>query len=95
LPAVGYIQITSFNEQTTQDLIGAVDGLRKEIGPKLRGYVIDLRNNPGGLLDQVISVSDAFLDQGAIVLTKGRNLAETQRANARWAILPMARSWSC
>ena len=79
---VAYIQITSFNEQTTADLEKAVKDLKKEIGPKLKGYIIDLRNDPGGLLDQAISVSDAFLDRGAIVLTKGRNLAETQRANA-------------
>src|SRR6185369_4313446 len=52
-------------------------------GPKLKGYIVDLRNNPGGLLDQAISVSDTFLDQGAIVLTRGRNLEETQRSNAR------------
>jgi carboxyl-terminal processing protease len=80
---VGYIQITSFNEQTTGDLQKAVEDLRKEIGPKLKGYLIDLRNNPGGLLDQAVSVSDAFLDQGAIVLTKGRNIEQTQQANAR------------
>jgi carboxyl-terminal processing protease len=80
---VGYIHITSFNEQTTADLEKAVADLKKKIGPKLKGYIIDLRNNPGGLLDQAISVSDAFLDQGAIVLTKGRNIEETQRANAR------------
>jgi len=80
---VAYIQITSFNEQTTSDLMRAVKTLKKKIGPKLRGYIVDLRNNPGGLLDQAISVSDAFLDRGAIVLTKGRNLAETQRANAK------------
>ena len=80
---VGYVQITSFNEQTTADLQTAVENLKKQIGPKLKGYIIDLRNNPGGLLDQAISVSDAFLDQGAIVLTKGRNLEETQRSNAR------------
>src|SRR6516165_4888633 len=79
---VAYIQITSFNEQTTPDLMRAVETLKKEIGPKLRGYIVDLRNNPGGLLNQAISVSDAFLDRGAIVLTKGRNLEETQRANA-------------
>jgi carboxyl-terminal processing protease len=57
--------------------------LKKEIGSKLKGYVIDLRNNPGGLLDQSVSVSDAFLEQGAIVSTRGRNLQETQRYNAR------------
>jgi carboxyl-terminal processing protease len=80
---VGYVHVTSFNEQTTADLQDAIKNLKKQIGPKLKGYVIDLRNNPGGLLDQAISVSDAFLDQGAIVITKGRNLEETQRANAR------------
>jgi carboxyl-terminal processing protease len=80
---VGYIHITSFNEQTTADLQKAVKDLKKEIGPKLKGYIIDLRNDPGGLLDQAISVSDAFLHEGAIVITKGRNLEETQRANAR------------
>jgi carboxyl-terminal processing protease len=79
---VGYIHITSFNEQTTADLQKAVEDLKKEIGPKLKGYIIDLRNDPGGLLDQAISVSDAFLDEGAIVITKGRNLKETQRSNA-------------
>jgi carboxyl-terminal processing protease len=80
---VGYIQITSFNEQTTGDLEDAVKHLKKEIGPNLKGYLLDLRNNPGGLLDQAISVSDDFLDEGAIVITKGRNLEETQRTNAR------------
>src|SRR6185503_8151680 len=80
---VGYIRVTTFNEQTTANLQKAIEDLKKEIGPKLKGYVIDLRNNPGGLLDQAISVSDTFLDQGAIVLTKGRNLEETQRSNAR------------
>src|SRR6187200_18300 len=80
---VGYIRVTTFNEQTTANLQKAIEDLKKTIGPKLKGYVIDLRNDPGGLLDQAISVSDAFLDQGAIVLTKGRNEEETQRANAR------------
>jgi len=80
---VGYIRLTTFNEQTTENLQEAVRELKKELGPKLKGYIIDLRNNPGGLLDQAISVSDAFLDQGAIVLTRGRNLEETQRSNAR------------
>jgi carboxyl-terminal processing protease len=80
---VGYIRVTTFNEQTTANLQKAIDDLKKQIGPKLKGYIIDLRNNPGGLLDQAISVSDTFLDQGAIVLTKGRDLEETQRSNAR------------
>ena len=80
---VGYIRLTTFNEQTTANLQKAIEDLKKQLGPKLKGYVVDLRNNPGGLLDQAISVSDAFLDQGAIVLTRGRNLEETQRSNAR------------
>ena len=69
---VGYIQITSFNEQTTSDLQRAVRSLNKQIGAKLKGYIIDLRNDPGGLLEQAIGVSDAFIDQGTIVITKGR-----------------------
>jgi carboxyl-terminal processing protease len=80
---VGYIRVTTFNEQTTENLQSAVEDLKKQLGPNLKGYILDLRNNPGGLLDQAISVSDAFLDQGAIVLTRGRNLEETQRSNAR------------
>jgi len=80
---VAYVRITTFNEQTYAELKKAVAKLKKDIGGKLKGYVIDLRNNPGGLLDQAISVSDAFLEKGAIVLTRGRNLQETQRSNAR------------
>jgi carboxyl-terminal processing protease len=80
---VGYIRVTTFNEQTTANMQKAIEDLKKQLGPKLKGYIVDLRNNPGGLLDQAISVSDAFLDQGAIVLTRGRNLEETQRSNAR------------
>lgn len=80
---VAYIKVSTFNEQTHAMLVKAMDDMKKEIGPKLRGYLIDLRNNPGGLLDQAISVSDDFLEQGAIVLTKGRNNEETQRSQAR------------
>ncbi len=80
---VGYIRLTTFNEQTTANLQKAVEDLKKQLGTNLKGYIIDLRNNPGGLLDQAISVSDTFLDQGSIVLTRGRNLEETQRSNAR------------
>ena len=79
---VGYIRVTTFNEQTTENLQAAVDDLKKKLGPNLKGYVIDLRNNPGGLLDQAIAVSDDFLERGAVVLTKGRNNEETQRAQA-------------
>lgn len=80
---VAYIKVTTFNEQTHSNLVKSIESLKKEIGPNLKGYVIDLRNNPGGLLDQAIAVSDDFLERGAIVLTKGRNNEETQRAQAR------------
>jgi len=81
---VGYIRITQFNEQTNEGLKKAVSDLAAQIpAEKLKGYVIDLRNNPGGLLDQAISVSDAFLERGEIVSTRGRNAEETQRFNAR------------
>ena len=81
---VGYIRITQFNEQTTDGLKKALSDIASQIpADKLRGYVIDLRNNPGGLLDQAISVSDTFLDRGEIVSTRGRDPEETQRFNAR------------
>jgi carboxyl-terminal processing protease len=80
---VVYVKISTFNEQTHANLVKQVEALKKSLGKAPRGYVLDLRNNPGGLLDQAINVSDAFLDKGAIVLTKGRLLEETQRANAR------------
>src|SRR5499425_2008264 len=81
---VAYIRLTQFNEQTTQGLKKAIADMRAQIGnDKLKGYVLDLRNNPGGLLDEAISVSDAFLEKGEIVSTRGRNAEETQRFNAR------------
>ncbi len=81
---VGYIRITQFNEQTTDGLKQAINDLNNQLGAdKIKGYVVDLRNNPGGLLDQAISVSDTFLDKGEIVSTRGRNAEETQRFNAR------------
>jgi carboxyl-terminal processing protease len=81
---VGYIRVTQFNEQTTENLKKALVDLQGKIpAEKLRGYVVDLRNNPGGLLDQAISVSDAFLERGEIVSTRGRNAEETQRFSAR------------
>ena len=73
-----------FNEQTTENLKKAITDLQTQIpADKLKGYVLDLRNNPGGLLDQAISVSDAFLERGEIVSTRGRNAEETQRFSAR------------
>jgi carboxyl-terminal processing protease len=81
---VGYIRVTQFNEQTTENLKKAITDLQNQIpADKLKGYVLDLRNNPGGLLDQAISVSDAFLERGEIVSTRGRNAEETQRFSAR------------
>jgi carboxyl-terminal processing protease len=81
---LGYIRVTQFNEQTFEALRNAIDKIGGEIGQdKLKGYVVDLRNNPGGLLDQAIMVSDAFLDRGEIVSTRGRNAEETQRFNAK------------
>src|SRR5689334_3174431 len=81
---VGYIRITQFNEQTTDGLKQAINELNAQLGAdKIKGYVVDLRNNPGGLLDQAISVSDTFLEKGEIVSTRGRNPEETQRFNAR------------
>lgn len=80
---VGYVKVTTFNEQTHTNLVKAVSKLNKSLGKDLKGYIIDLRNNPGGLLDQAIAVSDDFLERGSVVLTKGRNNEETQRAQAR------------
>ena len=80
---VGYLRITTFNEQTTSGLEREIKKLKDEIGDDLRGYVVDLRNNPGGLLDEAISVSDAFLHQGEIVSTRGRETDDSQRFNAR------------
>jgi carboxyl-terminal processing protease len=81
---VAYIRLTQFNEQTTEGLKRAINDLTTQIpGDKLKGYVIDMRNNPGGLLEEAISVSDAFLDKGEIVSTRGRNVEETQRRNAK------------
>ncbi|TAK46907.1 MAG: S41 family peptidase [Xanthobacteraceae bacterium] len=80
---LGYIRVTQFNEQTTEGIKKSIADLQAQLGDKLKGYIIDLRNNPGGLLDQAISVSDAFLERGEIVSTRGRNADETQRFNAR------------
>jgi carboxyl-terminal processing protease len=81
---VGYIRVTQFNEQTTENVKKAMTDLAAQIpDAKLKGYIVDLRNNPGGLLDQAISVSDIFMEKGEIVSTRGRNAEETQRFNAR------------
>jgi carboxyl-terminal processing protease len=81
---IGYIRISSFNEQTTDGLKKAIAEIGKEIPQdKLAGYVVDLRNNPGGLLDQAVSVSSAFMARGEVVSTRGRTPEETQRYTAR------------
>jgi carboxyl-terminal processing protease len=82
---IGYVRITSFQgERTLEQLRSGIADITKQIGAdKLKGYVIDLRNNGGGLLDQAISVTDSFLDRGEIVSTRGRNPDDTQRHNAR------------
>jgi carboxyl-terminal processing protease len=81
---VGYIRITQFNDQTSDGLKKAIKDITDQIpAEKLKGFVLDLRNNPGGLLDQAILVSDAFLERGEIVSTRGRDPEETQRFNAR------------
>lgn len=79
---VGYIRVTAFNEQTDVGIEKAMKKIDEELGEEAIGYVIDLRNNPGGLLDQAIAVSDAFLDQGEIVSTRGRETDDSQRYNA-------------
>ncbi len=81
---IGYVRITTFNEQTTDGLKKAIADISKQIPPeKLAGYVVDLRNNPGGLLDQAVSVSGTFMARGEIVSTRGRTAEETQRFAAR------------
>ncbi|MBT4940480.1 MAG: S41 family peptidase, partial [Rhodospirillaceae bacterium] len=80
---IGYVRISSFSQPTGKGLSKAMDKIKKELGKNFKGLVLDLRNNPGGLLDQAIAVSDAFLDQGEIVSTRSRNKEEHQRFNAR------------
>jgi carboxyl-terminal processing protease len=79
---VGYIRITTFNEQTAPGVEEAMVDIKAELGDEMIGVVLDLRRNPGGLLDQAVKVSDAFLDQGEIVSQRGRNPDDSQRYNA-------------
>ncbi|AOF88600.1 S41 family peptidase [Sinorhizobium sp. RAC02] len=80
---VGYLRVISFTEKTYDDLEAAIEKIKEEVpADKLKGYVLDLRLNPGGLLDQAINVSDAFLERGEVVSTRGRNEDETRRFNA-------------
>ena len=81
---IGYIKINSFTERTTDDLEAAIERMREEAGDtEIQGYVLDLRLNPGGLLDQAVNVADAFLDRGEIVSTRGRDPRNVTRFDSR------------
>src|SRR5262245_36047142 len=80
---VAYLRITQFTEQTTDGVRKAISELSAQAGNNLKGFIVDLRNNPGGLLDQAISVSESFMDCGEVVSTRGRTADTTQRFNAR------------
>ena len=80
---IGYIRITSFTEQTDTGLVSAFKSLRQQSGNKLAGIVLDLRNDPGGLLDQAVAVANAFIDKGEIVSIRGRKPQSAQRFNAQ------------
>jgi len=78
---IGYLRLKSFNENSDKQLFQKISNFEKE--NKLTGYILDLRNNPGGLLTQAISITDYFLDDGEIVSTKGRKISETRRFFSR------------
>lgn len=80
---IGYVRISSFTEKTTSGLREALAEIDGELGENLQGIVLDLRNNPGGLLDQAVDVSSTFLDRGEIVSTRTRNDRNIQRYNAK------------
>ncbi len=81
---IGYLRVISFTQKTYNDLENAIEKLTEEIGEdKLKGFVLDMRLNPGGLLDQAINVSDAFLEKGLIVSTRGRDDRDSRRFSAR------------
>ncbi len=80
---IAYIRVTSFNEQTDSGLRKALAALKQQAGDKLRGIILDLRNNPGGLLDQAVAVSDDFIEQGEIVSTRARHAEDSQRWNSK------------
>jgi carboxyl-terminal processing protease len=91
---IGYLRVSAFNEKTGDALEEAVRAMRKQAGAGLKGVVLDMRNNPGGLLDQAVQVSDAFLDGGEVVSTRGRRADQIERYNAKrgdmLAGIPMA-----
>ncbi len=79
---IGYVRITTFNEQANNGLKKAMKEFKEELGGKLKGIVLDLRNNPGGLLDQAVAVADSFLKRGEVVSTRGRRKDDDHRYNA-------------
>ena len=80
---IGYVRLTTFSDTTTSGMEKSINEIKKELGDKFQGLILDLRNNPGGLLNQSISVTDAFLNQGEIVSTQGRKLDDTSRVFAK------------
>ena len=80
---IGYVRLTTFSDTTTSGLEKALTEIKKDLGNKFQGLILDLRNNPGGLLNQSISVADTFLNQGEIVSTQGRNDDDTSRVFAK------------
>jgi carboxyl-terminal processing protease len=80
---VGYVRLSQFSERADPDLKAAVNALKKQGGGKLRALILDLRNNPGGLLDQAVAVSSDFVDHGEIVSTRARHPEDSQRWNAK------------
>jgi carboxyl-terminal processing protease len=76
---IGVITITGFSEETGEDVVSAIKGVQKQMGGKPLGYIVDLRSNPGGILDEAVKVSDAFLDKGEIVSERGRGKVVVQR----------------
>ncbi len=80
---IGYLRLSAFNEETASGLDRAIHELRKQIGPGLKGYVLDLRNNPGGLLDQAVAVAGDFVRSGVIVSTRGRRPEDTMHYDAK------------
>ena len=80
---IGYVRLTTFSDTTTSGMENSINEIKKELGNKFQGLILDLRNNPGGLLNQSISVTDAFLNQGEIVSTQGRKANDTSRVFAK------------
>ena len=80
---VGYLRITSFNEQTEKGLINAIENIQSDPNIKIKGYVLDVRSNPGGLLTQAVKVTDIFLERGEIVSTRGRDKKDIRRYRSK------------